>query len=163
MDDQRCRHSRREKRRRVFSNGQLNVVEQCLDCGTQICCVPKVKWVGAVNPSRLPEYDDTIRQRYWDERSAASRQEWEDRKQRESEEWWAVWEAHMRSPAWQAIRIKVLRRDKYVCQGCGQTNASQVHHLTYKRLGREMMFDLVSVCEDCHAAIHASRGAESCR
>jgi len=48
----------------------------------------------------------------------------------------------------------VLERDLRLCQGCRQRPATQVHHQTYRRVGREMLFDLVAVCDECHDAIH---------
>jgi hypothetical protein len=38
-----------------------------------------------------------------------------------------------------------------VCRG----RASQVHHLTYKHLRNEPLFELISVCVPCHDAITA--------
>lgn len=63
------------------------------------------------------------------------------------------YENYIKSEAWYAKRAKVLERDKYICQGCGGT-ATQVHHKTYKNLGEEFLFELMSVCKPCHERIH---------
>jgi predicted HNH restriction endonuclease len=34
--------------------------------------------------------------------------------------------------------------------------ATLVHHLHYETLFREMLFDLVAVCENCHSQIHTN-------
>ena len=34
--------------------------------------------------------------------------------------------------------------------------ATQVHHLTYAHLGDELLFELISVCDDCRKRIHHS-------
>lgn len=41
-----------------------------------------------------------------------------------------------------------------------QSNGVEVHHLTYERVGYEMLFDLISVCDPCHEQLH--RGGEGC-
>jgi 5-methylcytosine-specific restriction endonuclease McrA len=65
-----------------------------------------------------------------------------------------VYQEYMQSPAWARKRQQVLDRDGGIGQGCGMQPAEHVHHLTYERFGREMLFDLTSVCTDCHKQIH---------
>jgi 5-methylcytosine-specific restriction endonuclease McrA len=48
----------------------------------------------------------------------------------------------------------VLERAGNICEGCGEKKASQVHHLTYKHLRLEFLFELVAVCEKCHDTLH---------
>lgn len=62
---------------------------------------------------------------------------------------------YLKSKEWYNKRIKVLNRDKYVCQACLKNKATQVHHLTYERIYKEPLFDLVSVCDECHNSIHS--------
>jgi 5-methylcytosine-specific restriction endonuclease McrA len=64
---------------------------------------------------------------------------------------------HMKSELWQSLRRRVLARAKGRCEGCGQQPATDVHHLTYARLGNEMLFDLVAVCRACHETIHGRK------
>lgn len=63
------------------------------------------------------------------------------------------YERYRETLAWRARRFQRLEFDKRICQGCGG-KACEVHHVTYERLGAEEMADLVSVCRECHAAIH---------
>ena len=65
---------------------------------------------------------------------------------------------YMKSLEWQMMRKKILKRDKYTCQGCGDKTKLEVHHITYKRVGKEDTSDLVSVCRFCHQAIHNKYG-----
>ena len=37
---------------------------------------------------------------------------------------------------------------------CGRRHATQVHHETYRRIGRERLSDLTAVCGCCHKGIH---------
>ncbi len=73
--------------------------------------------------------------------------------------WWAWYDQYLQSPEWQARRRLVLRRAGGKCEGCRIRRAVQAHHLTYDRVGREMLFDLVAVCAECHNQIHAKERA----
>jgi 5-methylcytosine-specific restriction endonuclease McrA len=61
---------------------------------------------------------------------------------------------YINSPEWKALRKKVILRDKRKCQHCGVQTRLQVHHLTYERLGHEMLSDLITLCRDCHRIEH---------
>ena len=80
--------------------------------------------------------------------------EWQTQKQQEREEWFKWYNAYLGTNAWRIKREAVLERDNYTCQGCLKNKATQVHHLTYDRAGQEMLFDLISVCTQCHNLIH---------
>lgn len=49
---------------------------------------------------------------------------------------------------------QVLRRDGLQCQLCGTGKNLLVHHITYRRLGNEPLEDLITLCENCHKAVH---------
>jgi 5-methylcytosine-specific restriction endonuclease McrA len=72
---------------------------------------------------------------------------------------WQSWYAdYLRSPQWRAIRQKVLRRANGACEGCGDAVATQVHHITYKNVGNEFLWELRAICDDCHDRCHDSGG-----
>lgn len=77
------------------------------------------------------------------------------RSQREAEsrEWWANYNAYLRSPEWAKRRQKVLKRANGICESCLDRPAVQVHHLTYAHLFNEPCFELRAVCHGCHEAI----------
>jgi hypothetical protein len=53
------------------------------------------------------------------------------------------------------LRRQVLARNGWRCQLCGSSRGLEVHHLTFRsRLGADTEEDLISVCRDCHRAIH---------
>lgn len=64
---------------------------------------------------------------------------------------------YLRSPAWRELQRATFERDKHLCQGCRKAPAVLVHHLTYIRVGREMLFDLVALCRKCHDQIHEQK------
>ena len=55
---------------------------------------------------------------------------------------------------WREKRRKVLERADWLCEGCRCRRTTQVHHLTYKHLGRELLFELVALCDVCHDVCH---------
>lgn len=58
---------------------------------------------------------------------------------------------YLRTPLWQKIRRRVLKRDGYLCYRCGG-KAAQVHHRSYGDavlLGNDNE-KLVSLCGGCH-------------
>lgn len=62
---------------------------------------------------------------------------------------------YLKSDAWKRKRYVVLKRDNWRCVYCGE-RATQVHHTKYAKynIGKEPIEWLVSVCKDCHEAIH---------
>ena len=70
---------------------------------------------------------------------------------------YAAYQAYLKSPKWQALRLKRLEIDNYKCQSCFKSltvSTAHVHHITYKRLRNEKLSDLATVCYKCHMKIH---------
>lgn len=104
----------------------------------------------ATDLEEVPVFDDTLRQRLVAQAAEAMRAARES----EREQWWDEYDAYINSPDWHEKREKVLRRDRYLCQGCLERQAINVHHLTYARLFNELLCDLVSLCIPCHQLCH---------
>ena len=53
-------------------------------------------------------------------------------------------------------REHALVRDKYTCQCCGKKNCRlEVHHIVFRRNGgSDSLENLITLCEDCHKAVH---------
>ena len=64
------------------------------------------------------------------------------------------YQENLKSPEWQQSRLKVLQRDRHTCQGCLERPASEVHHQSYRHARREFCFELISLCDACHARLH---------
>jgi hypothetical protein len=150
-----CDHARTELRHKETPNGGYAGL-QCLNCG---CCrrrVPKTEVLRKTGRgvNSLPPWDLTLEER-WRQRCAAHwEQDFQERRAREQAEFDRRYYEHLDSEKWRRLRQKVLARCKGICEGCGVNRAVQVHHLTYMRLGDEMLFDLAAVCMDCHDKIH---------
>jgi len=61
---------------------------------------------------------------------------------------------YLKSEDWEVIRNKVLIRDKRKCCFCLSNKNLEVHHETYKNVFYEDLDDLITLCHDCHRAIH---------
>lgn len=62
---------------------------------------------------------------------------------------------YMQSSEWKNKRKLVLCRDDNTCQICGIKEVIfDVHHLSYDRFGNEYLFDLVTLCKNCHMSMH---------
>lgn len=68
----------------------------------------------------------------------------------EKKQWFNEHSEYLKTEKWKSIRLKVLKRDNNLCQCCLESTATEVHHLTYKHWKEEFMFELISVCYNCH-------------
>jgi len=72
----------------------------------------------------------------------------------EENEWRTRYELHLKSSAWQEKRRLVIKRCGNLCEGCRTYAVDEIHHLTYKNLGDELLFQLVGLCSLCHSKLH---------
>jgi 5-methylcytosine-specific restriction endonuclease McrA len=53
------------------------------------------------------------------------------------------------------LRKEVLRRDAWKCQACGSRQNLQVHHKQLRsQQGDDDDLNLITLCADCHQALH---------
>ena len=148
-----CIHTKAELRERSVKGGATQIVAQCLRCGE--AAGPPIKRTAA--PKLLPPWDEKLRKGFDDWRRAelARITQKHVRIQRDGrEDFWDKYAEYLQSEAWATKRSKIMTRARGVCEGCGERQATQVHHLTYARVFNEMLFDLVAVCDDCHDRCH---------
>ncbi len=69
-------------------------------------------------------------------------------------QWWSRYSEYLKSDEWLAIRERVIERDGGQCKVSGDTTRLQVHHLSYRNVGREQDSELVTLCKRVHEAIH---------
>ena len=153
-----CEHCHMEMEARLTQNstGHDAVRRQCATCGnSRGGFMPK----RAFNISKLRPFDDEALAQFEaerrDEYDKAHAQAKALRKQK-SDDWWHQYNTYLQSESWKKKREKVLDRDGGRCQACLDADAEQVHHLNYKDLGNELLFDLVAVCTPCHDRITES-------
>lgn len=146
-----CQHTDRRLTRVVKTwnaTGQrdpenVEIREQCVECGVSIRAHRKIS---TPNWRELPEFDGALRERVAEERRSGAFVPAPSQKPQ--------YEEYLHSTEWRSKRALVLKRSSGECEGCGLSRATQVHHITYARLGNEMLFDLVAVCDECHERIH---------
>lgn len=63
----------------------------------------------------------------------------------------------LKSPHWQAKRLRILERDKFTCKMCGSKEKTlHVHHGYYESRKKVWEYEdstLHTLCEDCHTEI----------
>ena len=66
----------------------------------------------------------------------------------------------LKDPRWQKKRLKILERDKFTCQLCGDKETTlNVHHKYYDKDKKPWEYpdkSLVTLCKDCHITEHES-------
>ena len=145
-----CSHESSEVRFKIASNGQKMVSAQCLRCGGSAgSFLKKADW-----PAVIPEWDPDLSDRYWREEGQQWRDQYDAEREAESADFWTRHAEVMRSPEWREKCRKVWQRESGLCQGCREAKGAHVHHMTYARLGEELLTDLVLFCVPCHERYH---------
>lgn len=149
-----CNCQAKKACKRVIKGGAINYGEQCTNCGRF-----ENKGKSHFGLSFLPnELMDESIQAAFRKRCEAHRQKQVAEQQAERDAKWQqrqkFYEEYIASPLWLSRREAALKRDRHLCQGCLSRRATQVHHLTYEHLGNELLWELASVCLDCHKKIH---------
>ena len=143
-----CAHVKWVVSFRLQDNGVKSYKRQCLKCGERLGEAIAHRNL-PVPVELIPKYDPEIRERYvlelrTNERAIFRRE----------------YDIFLKSERWQELRRLIFKRCHSVCEGCGVATATQVHHLTYVRaLGDEMLFDLVGLCDRCHAKVHPDKAS----
>jgi 5-methylcytosine-specific restriction endonuclease McrA len=129
---------------------------QCRDC---------FEYVGgsqrhALATADTPEIDPNtlvIRDERREERWQRRRTEWDHEAQQRNEEWWQWYDNYLLTDEWHRRRRLVLERDGGICQNCRAARATQAHHLSYRNVGNEFLWELIAVCDDCHVRCHPDK------
>jgi len=148
-----CEHRNREYRFKILSNGARAIYNQCVLCGDKGPMVKKdlvpvdvIESMSEVDEGIIKTHSEKINNYANALNDALKSLEKQDRKEKYYE--------YLESPEWKHKRLKVLNRDRHVCQCCLEKTATIVHHLTYAHIYNEPLFELVSVCAECHEKIH---------
>jgi len=136
---------------------QRQLRPQCCDCGkllsTQLSHSLATADTPALDEGRARgalENEQQARDRAW----AARCEEWQRGRDEEAEQWWTKYSDYLQTDEWRHRRALVMGRAGGVCEGCQERRATQVHHLTYKHVTEEFLWQLVAICDVCHRRIH---------
>lgn len=143
-------------RARTIANGATQYRRQCLECGEPVGnVVAKATAFQETNGSPKAFDEDLFKQ------ARRSSQEQRIRNlEAQSEEWFAWYNSYLDSDEWRRRRALVIERCGGTCEGCRSQPVKQVHHTTYKHVGRELLFELVGLCDACHEIAHAENPDE---
>lgn len=61
---------------------------------------------------------------------------------------------YLQSNEWKQVSSFVMELDDYVCACCGGGGELAVHHTTYKNIGKEIPYKLITLCRKCHYELH---------
>lgn len=135
-----------------MKNGKPSVREQCLNCGKLL--FGKAISFKSVDQESLRYFDDLARLNRNNELAFQKKDYEKKKKFNFLVRYEKGYINYLKSDKWKNLRLKILERDNYICQNCKTNKACHVHHLTYDRIGRENLEDLIAICLDCHIKEH---------
>lgn len=60
------------------------------------------------------------------------------------------YQRYLASREWSLLKEQVRKRSNGTCERCHLADHQDTHHLTYERIGRESLNDLLGICRPCH-------------
>jgi len=147
-----CDHPKVEIRYKLASNGVKMFKNQCVRCGrTDKNWIPHTD---IENKDDIKPINDDLKDNYNKTVSELDQALSERIATIENFDHKTWYREYLLSPQWQHNRNLVFLRCGRICEGCFTNKATEVHHLTYKNVGNEFLFELVGLCTDCHKRIH---------
>jgi hypothetical protein len=167
LDEINCPTSHEFEYRYHYSDGGvLQLFNQCTSCGKRADKGGSLKhstidnFKEKVIRGEINKFDDDLYKnkssvyenynKYLGLKYYKKQQEREEEREHDKTEWFKKHNEYLLTDQWKAIRLKVLKRDNFLCQGCLEAPATEVHHLDYAHWKNELMFELLSVCSNCH-------------
>ena len=160
-----CKCSNIELRKRTIKNGTIQYVYQCLNCGSaESKAIKKIEAEQLNGGSVFIQFDDNLSKswsaEYKNGKDTISKkyesliEEAIKLNEQKNDDFFKEYNKYLESEKWHNKRLKVLERADYLCEGCRENEATEVHHLSYKHVFDELLFELVAVCNSCHTFIH---------
>lgn len=141
-------------------NGSKAVKQICLTCGSQQGSFK----ISTFSSEQLQSFHPITTQGisdiatcYYEKRKTQREEKHQKEHNAFTRAWWEWYHHYLQSPVWKRKHDSVLSRAGGMCEACGYEHATQVHHLTYTNVGKEPLFDLVAVCEECHDVLHPDK------
>lgn len=151
-----CTHPHLELRQRRNRGGAIQYSNQCLQCGRSVGAFlkhsPKLANVSVWDE----KLDESFHKTRESQRAAVYQKHVRIQRGREVG-FWKTYNEYLKSDEWLKKRTRVLERANNQCEGCRNRRATQVHHLNYKHVFNEFLFELVALCDECHRRLHDDR------
>ena len=64
------------------------------------------------------------------------------------------YKSYLNSSHWKEKRKEFKKCYIRACVICGTNENIELHHITYKNIGKERLSDLCFLCRDCHESVH---------
>ncbi len=156
-----CAHQSTEIRKRIIRGGSVQYVSQCLTCGrgigNAISYSTAMERLGK-EPLDFDASIEALRKESFKSEYEQIAGDFEERYELNKKEFDVWYETYLSSEEWKIKRERVLFRAKGICEGCLEASAEVVHHLTYRNVGNEFLFQLVALCHPCHDRYHETEG-----
>lgn len=140
--------------RKYAVNGSFRVQNMCSSCFTLFGQFIKQS---DLNMNEVKLLDKQIYDKWFNEQSEKYSRRYSQliqiSQEKQKQEWFDKHNKYLSSMEWREKRDEVLKRDGYLCQACLKRRATQVHHISYRHWQNEPLYELISVCEECHEAI----------
>ncbi len=150
--DLKCECAITKTRYKVSDNGTKMYCVQCLKCGKQVGqWIPyaNIEDIESVNP-----FNENTRDYYINSTRELHAALMKRKRSMDYGEFTKRRLAALETPHWAMCKREVKKRCCEICEGCGKSVMSEVHHLTYRNLGKEFLFELVGLCSGCHNRYH---------
>ena len=146
-----CNNHNFEYAKKLKSNGDYFIKKQCFKCGESISSQCKFLDIGGKNKLHLiRDFDEDLNNSFYELKREVKIEMRKEEILKHTKKYYE----YLESDLWKLKRKYVLKRDNNICQACLSAEANDVHHLTYNRVFDEPLFDLISVCRNCHKKIH---------
>lgn len=152
-----CDHAKVQVRARISTNSATHMIRQCLRCGIAVGQAISKADALRFTSAEPPPFDAGLNKRWWEEYNAEIEkitQSSGSRREYTRASFLHRYDEYLQSPEWKARRALVIERAAGLCEGCRLRPPTQVHHRTYRHVGREFIFELAAVCDDCHEVLH---------
>lgn len=110
---------------------------------------------------KKPKYStNQLRKQGFSERSIAEYKQWmqvEPKKKtvtKSKKKAKTAYQKYLESDYWASVKLDLYHIRGKRCEVCFSTSSVQVHHKTYKRIGKEEPKDLILLCASCHKKAH---------
>jgi len=160
-----CKCLNTELRKRILKNGAIQYVYQCLNCGnTTSNAISKIKAEELNGSSAFICFDDNLSilwKKKFEKGIDSITKKYESLiseaiklNEQKDDKFFENYKKYLESEKWNKKRLKVIERANYICEGCRENEATEVHHLNYEHVFDELLFELVALCKSCHTFIH---------
>src|SRR5438874_3631487 len=146
-----CKHPQTEVRKMPIADGGFQLKKQCLACGDSVGNAHKKAHLSADHVAKVPEWDQTIRPRFRDQREKRQEELIRSADERAYKKWRAQYDAYLWFTRVGTAPSACHIAGSGICEGCRSARATDVYHTTYIHAGKEFLFELVALCPACHS------------